>query len=308
MPGHDRTSQRPGVARIVTGMANDRVQLGAFLRARRERLTPAQAGIEPFPGQRRVPGLRRDELAFLAGMSPEYYSRIEQGRQANISVEVLDALARALRLDPIEAAHVNDLAAPAGRPRITSAEPVQRPDPGLLRVMATLDHVPVLLLGHRGEVLACNQLLGAVLGDRFAPGDSFPRYLFLEPDARRRIINWDQFAQASVGALRREQSRRPHDGRLLTLIDELRGRDPDFAGWWQDFSVRDYTSVAKRIQHPVAGELSFDIEIITGPHQADQRLIVYTAEPDSPTTRLLPLLANWDAEPSPAATPPPGSG
>ena len=289
---------------MVRGMANDRVQLGAFLRARRDQLTPVQAGIEPFPGQRRVPGLRRDELAFLAGMSPEYYSRIEQGRQANISPEVLNALARALRLDPIEAAHLNDLAAPASRPRTTSTEPIQRPDPGLLRVMATLDHVPVLLLGHRGEVLACNQLLGAVLGNSLPPGDSFPRYLFLEPEARRRIINWAQFAQACVGALRREQSHHPHDGRLLTLIDELRARDPDFACWWEDFGVRDYSSVAKRIQHPLAGELSFDIEIISAPHQADQRLIVYTAEPDSLTTLLLPLLASWEGTSSPAATPP----
>jgi transcriptional regulator with XRE-family HTH domain len=289
---------------MVTGMANDRVELGVFLRARRDRLTPVQAGIEPFPGQRRVPGLRRDELAFLAGLSPEYYSRIEQGRQANISAEVLDALARALRLDHIEAAHLNDLATPASRPVTTSTQPSQRPDPGLMRVMATLDHVPVLLLGHRGDVLARNQLLRAVLGDWLEPGDSFPRYLFLEPEARRRIINWAQFAQASVGALRRERSRQPHDRRLLTLIDDLRVSDADFACWWDDFGVRDYTSVAKRIQHPLAGELSFDIEIISAPHQADQRLIVYTAEPDSPTMKVLPLLASWEGTSSPASTPP----
>ncbi len=285
-------------------MANDRVELGAFLRARRDRLTPVQAGIEPFPGQRRVPGLRRDELAFLAGLSPEYYSRIEQGRQANISADVLNALARALRLDDVETAHLHDLAAPATQPRATSTEPVQRPDPGLLRVMATLDHVPVLLLGHRGDVLARNHLLRAVLGDSLEPGASFPRYLFLEPEARQRIINWAQFAQASVGALRRECSRQPHDRRLLTLIDDLRATDADFDSWWEDFGVRDYTSVAKRIRHPVAGELSFDIEIIAAPHQADQRLVIYTAEPDSPTMQLLPLLASWKEATSPAPVAP----
>jgi transcriptional regulator with XRE-family HTH domain len=288
-------------------MANDRVELGAFLRARRDRLTPVQAGIAPFPGRRRVPGLRRDELAFLAGLSPEYYSRIEQGRQANISAEVVLALARALRLDDIETAHLKDLAAPASHPRTTSTDPVQRPDPGLLRVMSSLDHLPVLLLGHRGEVLARNHLLHAVLGDSLEPGDSFPRYLFLEPEARQRIINWAQFAQASVGALRRERSRQPHDRRLLTLIDELHAKDADFASWWEDFGVRDYTSVAKRIQHPLAGELSFDIEIISAPHQADQRLIIYTAEPDSPTMKLLPLLASWKTASSPTPVTPSGN-
>ncbi len=285
-------------------MENDRVELGAFLRARRDRLTPAQAGIEPFPGQRRVPGLRRDELAFLAGLSPEYYSRIEQGRQANISTQVLVALARALRLDQVETAHLNDLVAPAAQPRTTSSELIQGPDSGLLRVMATLDHVPVLLLGRRGDVLARNHLLRAVLGDSPEPGDSFPRYLFREPEARRRIINWAQFAQASVGALRRERSRQPHDRRLLALIEGLRASDADFAGWWDDFGVRDYTSVAKRIQHPIAGELSFDIEIISTPHQDDQRLIVYTAEPNSPTMQRLPLLASWEQRASPTAIAP----
>lgn len=136
-------------------MPQDRAALAAFLRSSRDRLTPAQAGITAFPGDRRVPGLRREELAFLAGLSTDYYSRMEQGRQANISPEVLNAIARALRLDEVERTHLRDLAAPAPR-RHSHPPTVQRPDPGLLRLIGTLDHVPALLLGHRGDVAPSN--------------------------------------------------------------------------------------------------------------------------------------------------------
>lgn len=259
-------------------------------------MTPAQAGIEPFPGARRVPGLRRDELAVLAGLSPDYYSRVEQGRQANVSTEVLDALGRALRLSDVERAHLHDLAAPTPVRRSPTTEAPQRADPGLLRVMATIDHLPVLLLGRRGEVLARNALLQTVLGTTMPPGSSFPRFMFLDPVARERIVNWVEFARATVGALRRETGRRPHDHRLVGLIDELRAGDEDAARWWEDHTVRDYTSVAKRISHPAGGELAFDVEILTGSQDAEQRLVVYTCEPDSPTARTLPFVASWSAE------------
>lgn len=277
-------------------MPRERSDLGAFLRACRDRLTPVQAGIEAFPGPRRVPGLRREELAVLAGLSPDYYGRVEQGRQAHVSSGVLDALARALRLDDVEHAHLRDLAAPVSRRRGGSAELVQRPDPGLLRLMTALDHLPVLLLDHRGDVLARNGLLQAVLGRPLDPGTSFVRYLFLDPAARERIVNWAVFAQASVGALRLEAGRRPDDRRLLALINELRTADNDVERWWNDQTVRDYSSVTKRIRHPAAGELAFDIEIVSAPHETDQRLVVYTSQPDSPTARLLPIVASWDVE------------
>ncbi|GAB4083123.1 helix-turn-helix transcriptional regulator [Modestobacter muralis] len=281
-------------------MPTDRAALGAFLRSRRDRLSPAQAGMAAFPGARRVPGLRKEELAVLAGLSPDYYSRLEQGRQANVSDEVLDALARALRLDEVEHAHLRDLAAPTRRRRATASVP-QRADPGLLRLMTGLDHLPALVLGQRGEVLASNALLTAVLGHAFDPGSSLLRWLFLDPLARERIVNWAQFAMASVGALRRDAARHPDDVRLHALIEDLRAADPDVARWWDDQGVRDYASVPKRIQHPVAGPLSFDIELVSAPHDLDQRLIVYTAEPGSLTARQLPLLASWGATaPAPA--------
>ncbi|WP_139977265.1 helix-turn-helix transcriptional regulator [Nocardioides litoris] len=276
-------------------MPADRSALGAFLRSRRDRLTPAQAGIDAFPGPRRVPGLRKEELAWLAGLSADHYSRLEQGRQHTVTDEVVEALARALRLDEVETRHLRDLAAPARR-RTTTWEAPQRPDPGLLRVLATLDHVPALVLGRRSEVLAVNALLPAVVGAEVQPGTVFARWLLRDPRARERIATWADFAAAAVGALRYEVGRHPDDRRLADLVAELRAADPDVARWWDDHGVTDRTSVAKRVVHPVTGPLSFAIEALVGPHDPEQRLVVYTVEPDSPTARAMPLLAAWSAE------------
>lgn len=266
-----------------------------FLRSRRDRLTPARAGIDPFPGARRVPGLRKEEVAFLAGLSTDHYSRIEQGRQRYLSPQVRSALVRALRLDHTETAHFHALADAAGAPRALRRRPVehQRADPGMLRVMTALDHVPALLLGHRGDVLARNSLLATVLGAPLPVGSSFPRWLLTDPQARDVIENWQDFAEATVGALRLEAGRRPHDDVLRELIDELRAGDGDIERWWDDVSVSDRTSLTKHIRHETAGPLTFAIETVAGPHDPDQRLVVYTVEPDSRTAQVLPLLASW---------------
>ncbi|GID32808.1 helix-turn-helix transcriptional regulator [Paractinoplanes brasiliensis] len=275
-------------------MPHDRSALGAFLRSRRDSLTPAQAGIEPFPGARRVPGLRKEELALLAGVSPDYYSRLEQGRQANVSDSVLDALARALCLDDVERAHLADLANPVPGVR-RRGTPEQRPDPSLLRVMTALEHVPVLLLGRRGEVLAGNALLTAVLGRALSPGTSFTRFLLQDPVARARIVNWVDFAEWAVAALRRETSRLPGDRALEALVTELR-RDPQVDAWWRDHRIRDFVPARKQIDHPRAGRLSFQVELLIAPHDPHQRMVVYTVQPDSETAGLLPLLAAWGVE------------
>lgn len=274
-------------------MPADRAALGAFLRSRRDHLTPAQAGITAFPGSRRVPGLRKEELAVLAGLSPDHYSRLEQGRQHTITDEVVHALSQALQLDDVERAHLRDLAAPSSRRRWARPEVAQRPDPGMLRLMATLEHVPVLLLGRRSEVLARNGLLSAVLGTAMEPGTSFAHWLFLDPEARVRIPNWADFASPAVGALRYEVGRHPDDRRLAALVEELRSADPDVAQWWDDQRVTFRTSVTKHVSHPTAGPLSFGIESVVGPHDPEQRLVVYTVEPDSPTARVLPMLGSW---------------
>jgi transcriptional regulator with XRE-family HTH domain len=270
----------------------DRSALGEFLRSRRDRLTPAQAGIRAFPGVRRVPGLRKEELAVLAGLSPDHYSRLEQGRQHTVTDEVVEALSRALQLDDVERSHLRDLAAPASKRRWAAAESAQRPEPGMLRLMTALDHLPVLLLGRRSEVLARNGLLREVLGASMPPGSSFVRWLFLDPGARERITNWSDFAAASVGALRYETGRHPDDRRLATLIAELRA-DADVARWWDDQRVTFRTSLTKVVDHPAAGSLRFGIESVVGPHDPDQRLVVYTVEPGSPTAAVLPMLASW---------------
>lgn len=278
-------------------MPADRSQLGAFLRARRDGLSPVEAGMQAFPGPRRVPGLRKEELAVLAGVSADYYSRLEQGRQANISRSVLDALARALRLNDVERTHLFVLADPSGTGRTRSPAP-QQAAPGLLRLLTTLDHVPALVLGRSGAVLATNGLLTAVLTE-LSPGSSLPRFLFFDPLARERIVNWQHFAAATVAALRGELGRHPEDPGLLALIGELRAKDPDAARWWKDHGVQDYASAAKRILHPVVGELSFDIETVVLPGTSDQVLIVYTVQPDSMTASKLPFLASWSASTAP---------
>ncbi len=276
-------------------MPADRSALGAFLRSRRDRLTPAQAGITPFPGPRRVPGLRKEELAVLAGLSPDHYSRLEQGRQHTVTDDVVESLGRALRLDDVERAHLRDLAAPQRRTAATW-EVAQRADPGLLRVMTALDHVPALLLGRRSEVLGCNALLRAVLGAEVDTGSILVRWLFLDPRARGRIENWPDYAAAAVGALRYEVGRHPTDRRLRGLVDELRTADPDVSRWWDDHGVTDRTSVDKRIAHPVVGRLTFGIEALVSPHDPEQRLVVYTVQPGSPTAAALPVLASWGLE------------
>ena len=250
--------------------------------------------MEAFPGPRRVPGLRREELAYLAGVSPDYLSRLEQGRQENVSDAVLDALSRALRLTEAEQDHLRRLAAPAAPPR-GRAESAQRADPGMLRLMTALDHRPALLFGHRGDLLATNRLAHAVLGRVFAPGDSFTRFMFGDPLARERIVNWAAFAAASVAGLRREAGERPYDVRLRRLIAELRAADEQVDEWWNDQRILAYASVEKRIAHPVAGLLSFAVESVLPPHDPGQRLVVYTVAPDSPTAQVLPLLAAYGA-------------
>lgn len=229
----------------------------------------------------------------LAGLSPDHYSRLEQGRQHTITDEVVRALSQALQLDDIERAHLRDLAAPSSRRRWAGPEVAQRPDPGMLRLMEVLDHVPVLLLGRRSQVLARNGLLTAVLGTAMAPGSSFARWLFLDPEAQVRIVNWTDFAAPAVGALRYEVGRHPDDRRLADLVHELRSGNPDVAQWWDDQRVTFRTSVTKHVAHPTAGPLSFGIESVVGPHDPEQRLVVYTIEPASPTAHVLPMLASW---------------
>jgi transcriptional regulator with XRE-family HTH domain len=275
-------------------------ELSDFLRSRRARITPEQAGLPAGGRARRVPGLRRDEVARLAGMSTEYYTRLEQGRSGNPSPEVVDALARALRLDPVEREHMGDLLTRPGVPRQTATAP-QRVRPGLHLMLQTLEHVPAFVFGRRTDVLAANRLAREVLTDFDAlpaPRRNLARFYLLDPTAREKVLGWDRIASETVAMLRFEAGRHPDDRRLADLVGELTLRCPEFTGWWNDHKVLRRTHGSKSYVHPEVGELHFAYESLQPPGDPEQTLCVYNVEPGSPTADALRLLASWTADPA----------
>lgn len=268
-------------------------ELRDFLRARRARVTPEQAGVRPHPGPRRVPGLRREELAYLAGVSADYYARLEQGRQLNVSDSVLDALARALRLGDSERDHLHRL---AHRPRRRSSRrspAAQRVRPGLVHLLAGLDHLPVFVIGHRMDILASNTMAHALLTDFDAlPARerNFARYVFLDPTARERFQEWDEMAADTVANLRRYSGRFPNDPRLAELVGELSVKDADFRTWWADHNVHYHTYRVKHVHHPVAGDLVFDCETMLFPDDPGQMINIFAVEPGSVSAESVRLL------------------
>jgi transcriptional regulator with XRE-family HTH domain len=277
-------------------------EVADFLRSRRAAIAPDQAGLPEDGRARRVPGLRRDEVARLAGVSTEYYTRLEQGRAGNPSAEVLDALARALQLDATEREHLNDLLTRRAPVRRTPASP-QRVRPGLYLMLQTLDHVPAFILGRRTDVLATNRLARAVLTDfdaMPATRRNLARYYLLDPEARERVGDWERIAAETVAMLRLEAGRYPNDRQLADLVGELTLQSPEFSGWWNDHRVLRRTHGAKVYHHPIAGELEFAYESFQVPGDAEQTLCVYQVEPGSATADGLRLLASWTA-PQPAA-------
>jgi len=275
-----------------TGSAAN-TELREFLRSRRARRSPEDAGLAPQPGDRRVPGLRREEVAMLAGVGVDYYVRLERGRTRNASETVLDALARALGLDDTERDHLFALARPT-RPGSRPLPP-QRVRPGLRRVLDTLTAVPALVIGRRTDVLAANPPARALYTDFDALPQrdrNLARFTFLDPAARELYADWESAAHGAVAALRLYAGRYPHDPRLTELIGELSRRDQDFRRWWagQDVLRRGHGSTT--YHHPVAGDLTLEYEALTPTGDADQVLCLYTAEPGSPSERALRLLAS----------------
>ncbi|MFG3115534.1 helix-turn-helix transcriptional regulator [Streptomyces sp. NPDC048197] len=278
-------------------------ELADFLRTRRARITPDQAGLPADGRVRRVPGLRRDEAARLAGVSTEYYTRLEQGRAHNPSPEVLEALARALQLDAAEREHLTDLLARPVPARRAPAGP-QRVRPGLHLMLQTLDHVPAFILGRRTDVLASNRLAREVLTDFDAlPATrrNLARYYLLDPEARVRVGDWERIAAETVAILRLEAGRHPDDRRLADLIGELTLKSPEFSAWWNDHRVLRRTHGTKHYHHPLVGDLAFSYESFQVPGDAEQTLCVYNVEPASDTAQALRLLTSWTA-PQPTET------
>ncbi|MEY9861703.1 transcriptional regulator with XRE-family HTH domain [Catenulispora sp. GAS73] len=285
-------------------------EIADFLRSRRAGITPDQAGL-PFDGRvRRVPGLRRDEVARLAGVSSEYYTRLEQGRAGNPSPEVVAAVADALRLDDTEREHLADLLTPraaraasaasasAAQRRAPNRSRVQQVRPGLYLMLATLEQVPAFIMGRRTDILAANRLARVVITDFDAipaPRRNLARYLLLDPQARERVGDWERIAAETVAMLRFEAGRYPHDRQLADLIGELTVHCPEFTHWWSDHRVLRRTHGAKSYRHPVVGELHFSYESFQVPGDAEQMLCVYTVEPGSDSAQALQMLASWSA-------------
>jgi transcriptional regulator with XRE-family HTH domain len=276
-------------------MSEGNAELRTFLRTRRARLAPEQVGLVARPGIRRVPGLRREEVARLAGMSTDYYIRLERGRDLNVSESVLRAVARALRLDETERTHLFTLArlrrSRSGPPPI----PAQQVRSGLLQTLNALTGVPAVVIGRRCDVLATNPLARALFTDFDAlprPERNLVRFLFLDPAARDLYADWPEAARGGVAGLHLYAGRNPDDAELAELVGELAGRDADFRRWWADNDVQRHSHGTFRLRHPVIGELALHYEALAHTTDPEQFLGLYTAEPGSSSERALRLLAS----------------
>ena len=253
-------------------------ELGEFLRVRRSRLTPAEVGL-PTVGARRVAGLRREEVAVLAGVSADYYARLEQGRETNPSGQVIDALARALRLDPDAHRHAHRLAglAPRPAPAQSTGDEV---DPGLLRLMDAFPTSVAYIVNHRLEVLAANDLAEALLSP-LADRRDMVRSLFYDPAARSLFAQWPDVARDTVYALRLASGREPQDQLLAALIEELLAESTEFAALWQDHEVRSLGRKSKIFNHPDVGRIELTYQAFDVQGASGQQLLVGTAESSS---------------------------
>ena len=284
--------------------AGSNTELRDFLRSRRARITPQEAGLAPPPGPRRVPGLRREEVAQLAGVSVDYYVRLERGRHVNVSENVLDALARALNLNDTERDHLFAVAPPGPRHPM----PPQRVRPGLYQVLESLPGIPASVVGRRLDVLAANRMGRALIADfdqRPHRERNMARYMFLDPAARELYRDWEMSARSTVAALHRYAGRWPDDPQLAELIGDLSVRDTDFRRWWADHDVFRHTYGYKRLRHPVVGDLTLDYESLTVTGDPEQSLGLYTAAPGSASEQALRLLASWVSDPVSPAQPDP---
>jgi len=271
-----------------------------FLVSRRARITPEQAGLPAYGGNRRVAGLRREEVALLAGVSIDYYTRLERGRAHGVSDSVLEGIARALQLDEAERAHLFDLARAAApvAPRAPRRPAAQRVRPSVRRILDSMTTTPAYVRNARLDILAANRLAAAL----FAPiltGPAQPantaRFLFLDPAAPAFFPDWERQAQDVVAMLRTEAGQTPHDKALSNLIGELSTRSEHFRTWWAAHNVRFHRTGTKRFHHPVVGDLTLTFEALDLAADNGLRISAYSAEPGTPSDDALKLLATWAA-------------
>ena len=276
-----------------------RGQIREFLSTRRARISPEQAGLPVYGGdRRRVPGLRRDEVAVLAGISSEYYIRLERGNATGVSQSVIDGIAHALQLDEAERAHLLDLIRAAATTR-----PPRRPAPRRVRstvqrVLDSMSGTPAFVLNGRLDILTANELGYALFSPIYADPARPPssaRFTFLDAHATEFFRDWDKVANDTVALLRAEAGRDPYDRRLSDLIGELSTRSDEFRVRWAAHHVRIHTAGVKLIHHPVVGDLELAFESFPLAADPSQSLLTYTAEPRSPSQDALSLLASWAA-------------
>ncbi|GAA1750698.1 helix-turn-helix transcriptional regulator [Aeromicrobium alkaliterrae] len=275
-------------------------ELADFLRRARAAVDPERAGLPADTRIRRVPGLRREEVALLASVSTDYYTRLEQGRRITPSASVLEGIARALDLDAAGRTHLGHL---TGTPLTGISHPpaVQRVRPGLHQFLDALDAQPAFVLGRRTDVLASNRLARALLTDfnRLpAPERNYARWVLTSDEAREVFVDWEDQARAAVESLRLELGDASGDPATLALVDELRDLSPHFARWWSEHRVYQRTFGTKRLRHAVAGELTISYESFGLPGDPGQTLFVYTAEAGTTSRQAMDLLASWIATPS----------
>ncbi|WP_129842000.1 helix-turn-helix transcriptional regulator [Streptomyces sp. RFCAC02] len=280
-----------------------RTDLGEFLRTRRARLRPEDVGLPDYGGRRRVPGLRREELTQLAGVSAGYYTRLEQGQSPNASDAVLDAVARVLRLDDVERSHLHSLARRTPRTRRRSRPERLRPSTELM--IDALGGVPALVIGRCNDVLAWNRSAHALLAGHLpyrAPEQprqrpNIARQVFLDPHTRELYADWHGKARDTVADLRMTAARRPDDPELAGLIGELTLKSPEFASLWAAHPVHKCVAPTRVFHHPVVGSMTLNNELMELAHDPGQRLAIFTAAPDSPSAAALRLLACLGEDP-----------
>jgi transcriptional regulator with XRE-family HTH domain len=274
-------------------------EIREFLVSRRARITPQQAGLVAYGANRRVTGLRREEVAMLAGVSVDYYTRLERGKLAGASESVLDALARALHLDEAERAHLFDLARAANASASTRRRAgSNRVRPGVQRVLDAMTGAPAWIRNGRADVLAANALGRAlyapVFEDPVRPANT-ARFTFLSPQAKQFYRDWDRTARDMVAVLRAAAGRDPYDKALSDLVGELSTRSEEFRTMWAAHDVLFHRTGRKNLHHPVAGDLDLTYEAFELPSEPGLTLLVYTAEPGTPTAEALGFLASWAA-------------
>jgi len=282
---------------------DNRTEAREFLVSRRAKITPEQANL-PAGTNRRVPGLRRSEVAALAGVSIEYYSKLERGALAGVSAGVLDAIARALQLDDAERAHLFDLAQAADgsalvRPRRRAAKQWS-PRPSLQWTLDAVTEGPAFVRNGRMDLLAANRLARAFYADVYADPQrpaNLARFAFLDQSARRFYPDWDLAADICVAILRTEAGRDPHDKELQNLVGELSTRSEEFRKRWGAHNVRHHGTGAKTFHHPIVGDLTLAYEGLEMAAEPGLTLTIYTAEPGSPSEEALRLLASWTSTP-----------